>query len=172
MSTNKPLPPDVAALLDGILEGIRSFLDKGETIIPTWFIASREMGAMHPVPVPFRNDRQKDIAARAIRELVSMMQQVTPIDCVAFICEGWGLTTQNDERGQRLRETGNIRDEPDAVDIIMINIETYEGVWAAQPQVFQRDDRRELGPIEIRCFEHFEGRMSNWLPPKPGTTRQ
>ena len=168
MSQNQSLPPDVASLLDGILDGVREFLDAGEAIIPTWFLAVREAGYCHPVPIPFRNENQKALAARAVRELIVMMQAAMPLDCVVFICEGWGVTRRNDEQAKRLMESGNIRDEPDVVDILMIIIETYDGAWYAQPEVFKREDRRELGVIELLGDGYTEGRMTNWLPPKPG----
>jgi hypothetical protein len=173
MSQGQPLPVDVAVLLNDILDLVRETLDTGKAIIPTWFVVSRELRGVQAVPVPpFHNDRQKAIAGRMIREMIAMMQTALPIDCVVFICEGWGVTRKNDEAARNLRETGNVRDEPDAVDVIMISIETYDGSWMAQPQVFQKDKRRELGPIELLDGEGFIGRMTSWLPPKPGTTRQ
>lgn len=167
MSTHS-LPEDLVPLVAHALESVTERLDEGKDVPPTWFLINRELRAVLPLVIPFGNYEEKCRAAETVRALAYKMQ----CDCVIFFCEGWGLTRPNAEQAKRVAETGSVRDEPDAVDILMVNVETYEGAWAAQPRVFEKGTRHELGPIELLDGGTLMGRMSNWLPPKPGTTMQ
>ena len=164
---NTPLPADVAKLLDSALTLARETLAIGDEVPPTWYLMNREIGSAIMVVAPFRNDDEKYAAAHKIRHTATL----SGCDCVVFICEGWAKPSlSTDPDFERLSRTGNIRDEPDRIDVLMINVETYDGFWGAMPEVFAKGRRRELAAVEFERGEQM-GAMSSWLPPRHDTTR-
>lgn len=169
--TTPALPEAIAPFVRSAVKAIAMQLDEGKEVLPTWFLINREIGSMAPLVIPFENPEQKYCAAEMARHAAYQLQ----CDCVVFFCESWGLKTPTRERFEEIRAAGGqIRNEPDAYDCMLISIETYDGVWAAYPAVTTRGKHRILGPIEYMGGPDLmaAGTMSNYLPPKPGTTVQ
>lgn len=163
--TDPPLPADIAELIETALQDARKWLHAGKQVPPTWFLLNRELGAMMPLPLPFRTAAEKHRAAQLVRDLAAKMS----CDCVVFICEGWGLSRVDVATAERLGRTGQVKDEPGAVDVLLVNVETYEGDWWAQPQVTTQGKERRLAPVVFRTMSIAAGNMVGYLPPKPGT---
>lgn len=162
---NTPLPDDLTLLLDALVESARETLAQGKQVPPTWFLINREIGSMMPLVMPFRDDNEKRAAANLVRATIKR----AGCDCVVFVCEGWAKSMNRDDPNwDRINRTGNVRDEAGRIDVLMINVETYDGFWGAMPEVSEKGHRRELAPVEYKPSEQM-GAMSNFLPPKPGT---
>jgi hypothetical protein len=165
------MPDDLAPTVNRLIEAIATRLDEGKELPPSWFLIHRELRTVLPLVIPFNSAQEKYAAADKVRAMAYKMQ----CDCVIFVCEGWGLAHASPERYEQiLASGGQIRDQPDAVDVILLNIETHDSLWMAQPKVTVRGKRRLLGPIEYMAGPelHALGAMQHYLPPKPGTTVQ
>jgi hypothetical protein len=151
-------------LVTNLVGSVHAVMNNKEFLQPVWLMIDRRNERMMPMHVPFEDAEDKQIAAHLIRTLV--LAQQPHVDAVIFMCEAWKKDYQRGEPGFEDR-TSAVRDRPGREDVIMIMVETYDGVWVAQPVVSGEPGKdRELADVNFEFIPMCEGQMGNYLPPR------
>jgi hypothetical protein len=166
MTTFNPgtLPEDLHPLIGSILGCLREIMDKQEFVQPVWFMVDRRNEQMMPILIPFEDAADKQIAAQLVRKLVLIQQP--QVDAIVFMCEAWKKELNKDHPEFDHRKTP-VRDMQGREDIVMIMVETYDGVWIAEPVVTGEPGmERKLATIDFELQPNYAGTMTNYLPPR------
>lgn len=158
------LPDDIKPLVSRLVDTVRNSLDDKEFIQPVWFMVDRRGERAMPIMAPFEDEKGKRKCIELVRHLV--LAQQPEVDAVIFICEGWRKTETRGEPGYDDRKTP-VRDRIGALDVIMIMVETYDGIWVADPVVTGEPGfDRKLEDIEFHYMSALEGNLASYLPPR------
>jgi hypothetical protein len=160
------LPADIHPLLENIIGGITASIDNQRFVQPIWFMVDRKKERMMPFSTSFSSDDDRRVVAHLIRTLV--LAQQPHVDAVVFICEAWRKKLMKGDPEFEHR-TKPVKDLPGREDILMIMVETHEGIWIANAVIKgEPEHERELTPIRFELEHTISGQMANFLPNKKG----
>ena len=96
-----------------------------------------------------------------VEELIADMKP----DAVVFLHEAWMRKTDTREEADQLRKEGErVEQMPGAFECLMVNVETYDGTWAAAPKLIDGGQHFE-SPV-FGLVTEYEGRSMSFLPPR------
>lgn len=158
------IPADLQPIAVKLLRDLRSLLDDKEFIQPVWFMIDRRRERIMPIIIPFECEEDKHLTAQFVRHLAKLQQG--KVDAIIFACEAWRKVLERSDTEVDFRKTP-VRDMPGREDIIMMMIETYDGLWIANPVVTgQPGEKRTLAPIHFEFQPGWTGELTNYLPPR------
>lgn len=171
--TDEKKPEDIppaaeAAMLERYhQEVVRNTLARGKELMPVALILKggklkEALGATFP------SNEAKDQFAEAMRQRCSRHKA----DAICIISEAWAL--KGDGSNRQADRYPSLEHHPDRMDVIMYQLETYDGNWRAQAVIHQRPDGkgRMVGKIDWYGGGVTTGRFTHLLPPRYPTPAQ
>lgn len=153
------------AIVAAVQTAIQAFAEQDE-LVPMWFLG-KEGEKLDIVATPFKDEREKDMAAAAIKRMVAARDA----DFVFFVSECWTLFDQEaaqDYVKNRHKYPGGIVTHPKRQECVLFDLQTRSGYYMGSAPVLAE---RKLGEIEWRSSnDRRGGRFGNMLPPR-GPTR-
>jgi hypothetical protein len=156
----KTIPEKYHAYIEMVISVARGFLSEGDELQAMAFLGKLGAGI---VPIPMHMGH-KDQSAAMIREIC----KVTRPDCVMMISEAWALDQTNVpvEEVERIANSGgSIADHPNRQDVVMLVVETREGLWLGQGQIKSLGGKaRGFDDLQFEMKGKVQGRFSSFLP--------
>lgn len=162
----EPLPQKVDLIAAAIVRHARNFLETTGVARPVAFICNIADEKIMPMPLDFDSDSHKAASARTIR----LAARALKADCIIFLSEGWGIEmTRSDNRFDRISKSGIVEDEPDRIEVVIFNIDTYEGTWTAMPKIVREEGKQPTFGEPEWLRMSGEGRFVGMLPIRGST---
>lgn len=161
------VPEPIRQLVDSVITTARAHLERDGYLAPVAFVGSdskRSITACGGLA-----NVSKDESARAIRELAKR----NDADFVLWVDEAWMKSinaTSVDEAKKIRAETENVRDMPGRLDVVMFNLQTHVGTFAAHALREGVPGKYTFGAVKFEMWTYGEGRLTNLLPQRD--TRQ
>jgi hypothetical protein len=159
---NPPMPDDMAEVANVIIEVIRIHLESGEEIDATWFLIDRKEQKFLPLRFPLKSELHKIIVPMIIREIIADQKP----DAVIMIAEAY-IRAFDKGVDVSKREYKNLRDDPEAREVITITVECTEGMWSGDPEITTLESGKRLikeNPVKFDKIEAHQGPMIGYLP--------
>ncbi|VTU42054.1 MULTISPECIES: hypothetical protein [unclassified Variovorax] len=122
----KPLPPELADLVDGIIKKVRIDVEAGNAPQAFAIVGSTLSREVFEVPLPTDEDQAKTQAAEHIRRVASLMSA----DFVVLVVNSWGLPKRKLKYFDAIMDKyGSVGNSPYRVSQMAFTVETNEGVW-------------------------------------------
>lgn len=162
----KFVPIEIRMLVDAFAQQARINLEKDGYLEPVAFVGRLD-GEVRICAGLSR--LTKDDGARFVRS----MAKKHDADFALFIDEAWLRQFHAGSIGEarRIRDEvgGEVRDMPGRIDVVMFNLQTYAGVFAAHAEripLERAPGKYTFGMIEFDRPELAEGRFVSLLPPR------
>jgi hypothetical protein len=157
------IPDDIKPLIEHLIGTVHETMERQEFLQPVWFMLDRTLERMIPVLAPYESKQERYMAEHMIRTMVIMNQP--HVDAVISMCEAW-CKSYNADDPESDDLTTPVKDRPGRDDIILIRIETYDGLWVAETVVTGEPGMpRKLDTVTfIQPDYDPEHEMQNFLP--------
>ncbi|MDP3664383.1 MAG: hypothetical protein U1D41_16400 [Nitrosomonas sp.] len=155
-------------IINPLIGKAREFLEAGEKLQAIAFVGNLTTKELIPVIIQSRSNEDKDQSAQTIQSVALALEA----DFVFVIMEAWALRPDKmHQMNAILEKYGSIGASPYAIDTCSLMLETWHGLWAAQPQIKTKGiskKKRTIGAVEFRYFTDTKGRFAHLLPRKAG----
>jgi hypothetical protein len=153
-------------MLEAILERSRQNLRDSGSLLPVFFLGTGDNFSI--VGTPFTDDRSKDQALRAVKEIANTQKA----DYLVFISECWSVASDRGKEfleGQAAGKWRSVSDCPFKKEIVSVMIENRDGSadrMGCADVITGPDGKKTFG--EIKYFEGAQssGRFTRILGPK------
>ena len=145
-----------------IIEHTREFLRDGQELAPICFLGKFEAGLV-PFPMSFADIEAKNKSAAVVRSLAAKYK----VDYLIMISEAWAVAeAENPEAIDKLlKQYGSVQNCSNKVEVVMLTLETRQGVWMSMPLIKRLNDKqRDCEDFKFKQSE-AEGRFVHLLPP-------
>ena len=153
------MPDDVARFAHQLTRVARKKIERGDNLDPTWFLIDMDRERFMPVSFPCNSEAAAVIIPMLVRDIVASVEP----DVVVSIAEA--VIRKLDDNGKPL---------PDGQrDVLSIIVETYDGIWFADPDITTLESGRRLMDDVLLKFDRIEkhqGPMIGLLPTRDHTT--
>ena len=170
MSTDHTPPAAYAVLIEGMLQTARDTLRENELVPPcAMLLLNGEV--VDIIFAQFNDVRTKDQFAETVRQRASRFKP----EAIATLTEAWGLPKeyQTREAMTAFREQYQaVSEAPFKIDILVLQLETYDGDWIGRAEVREADVGRTMGAMDWLKADHMGGRFTHFLPVRYGTPEQ
>lgn len=146
-------PDDMQKLVTFILHGVTHIFDGDMELQPAFFGTydyGNRMAVIDPRGVPY------DELGNTLKEVIAEKG----IEMIGCLSEAWKLP--EDKLEDFFRSGGDIEDHPDKYDIVVVSVETPQGVWLADARIDTVKGKRTL-PAKITFDRVPDGKI-----PHPG----
>jgi hypothetical protein len=134
------LPDDIEKLIGFILHGVSHMLDDGVSVPMTYFGLPDD-----PSKVVVMDTRNMGDNILQISQEVRGQVQEHQLTRIACLSEAWKLPEDKKQDFiDGISPYKHIADHPDKFDILLITVETQEGIWMMDCPIHQHGDKRRL----------------------------
>jgi len=157
------VPEKYLAYIEMIVSTARVFMAEGNVFQGMAFLGKFGAGIV-PVPV---NMMDKDRSVMMLKELCKR----TEPDYVMMISEAWMVERKDaskadqDDLLNEYKAHKGLADHPERVEIVMLSLETQEGLWFGKSPIKSLGDgKRGFDDLEFTMTTQLEGRFACFLP--------
>lgn len=172
MENNVKQPPaKYVSFLSKIIEQAQQNLKNHSQLSPVAFLISHASKKTEILGSGFSNPDEKDFFAETVKQRASKMQA----DAICFLAESWTLPQkyQTPDMVQSiLKKYGSVSNFPERKEIVMINLETDEGVWVGMSDLKPAKKGKKMVGIKWQKSPELHGRFANLLPIKYASPQQ
>jgi hypothetical protein len=158
----KLVPEPIRLLVDSVITTARAHLERDGYLAPVAFVGSHSKGRRITACGGLANV-PKDESATAIRALAKREDA----DFVLWVDEAWmkSIQAKSVDEAKKIRaETENVRDMPGRLDVVMFNLQTHVGTFAAHVLREGTPGKYTFGAVKFEMWTYGEGRLMNLLP--------
>lgn len=164
-----PLPEQVRSFVKSSVVSAQEALLAGESITASMFLNSGNRTDMHKIPVDTSSGASKDACVVYAKQIAALKGSTV---CV-FMSESWGLSRSDAKRHEYIIDRyGAIANYPGKLDLLFLNVETDEGVFALQAEIVGCPPSKRKRTLKINDgfikVDSSSGRMSGILPKRDG----
>lgn len=136
------------------------FNDRGQ-IYPLWIIEPKA-GDLILVPTAWENDRDKDFAVEAIKDLLKVCEAKR----YAFVTEAWIVDVRNKHEIPKSHQLGgSLANHPDRREVVMVTVEDRHQSMTRMFYILRPEHGKPvLSAAEDMDGDKSEGRFVNLLP--------
>jgi hypothetical protein len=172
MGNNTDYPPaKYTVFLNKIIEQAQQNLKNHSQLLPIAFLISHENKKTELVGSNFSDVNEKDYFAETVRQRASKIQA----DAICFLAESWTVPEkyQNKDMVESiLQKYGQISNFPEKKEIVMINLETTDGLWIGMSDLKPAKKGKKIVGFKWMKSDNLHGRFANLLPVKYATPKQ
>lgn len=144
------IPEKYREAVQNFFEVVKTNAESSQMLIPVVIFFNTKDGTQVPMIAAFQNDEQKLAFATIIKEVSKKFKP----DLVVSAFESYVVKNPSG----KLR-TGEIKDYPDAYEVILVSVETRNGSWACSLPISK--DRKLSIPDQLFVESKMEGLFSN-----------
>lgn len=168
---NQQPPAEYAGVISNVLDKVRHNLKVHDQLLSVAFLINLEQGKIELVAGEFDGEDAKDYFSETVRQRASRMQA----EAICFVSEAWTLpekySTQEDI--ERIRKVyGSISEFPEREEIIMVSLETHDGMWMARSGIAPAKKGRKPTGFSWLKADGMTGRFAHLLPPRYASPQQ
>lgn len=146
--------------INHIIDITRQNVRENEEVMPLFFVGDEEN--MHVVGASFRDDKEKDLAAEAVKKIA----KEKGAEFVLSVAEIWIMNDPDAAKDYYSNpdKYKNMGDHPKAREVIYFSLETKTRNWVGRADILPG---RKMGVVEWMAPGITGGRFSNFLGEKP-----
>jgi hypothetical protein len=172
MANNDNQPPaKYVSFLSKIIKLAQQNLKNDSQLLPVAFLISHASKKTEILGSDFSNPEEKDFFAETVKQRANKMQA----DAICFLAESWTIPEkyQKPDMVQSiLKKYGSVSNFPERKEIVLINLETNEGVWVGMSDLKPAKKGKKMVGIKWMKSPELQGRFANLLPVKYPTPKQ
>ncbi len=171
MADKEAFPPaKYVKFLNMVIEKMQQNLKNFPKLLPVAFLLNNETNKTQIIGMPFRNEEDKESCAAMLKDRAIEMQA----DAICFLSEAWTLPEKYRTKemiDSILQQYGEIANFPERMEIVTIQLETYEGIWMATGSIREAKKGRKISGLRWMNANQAEGRFVHLLPSKEDKTK-
>lgn len=167
---NRP-PAKYVKFLSDIIEKAQQNLKNHTQLLPIAFLINHENKKTEIISSNFNDEHEKDYFAETVKQRASKIQA----DAICFLAESWTLPEKyhsKDMMDTIIKKYGTISNFPERKEIVMINLETNEGIWVGMSDLKLAKKGKKLVGFKWMKSPEIHGRFANLLPIKYANPQQ
>lgn len=168
---NQQPPAEYAGVIGNILDKVKHNLKAHDQLLSVAFLINLEQGKIELVAGEFDGEDAKDYFSETVRQRASRMQA----EAICFVSEAWTLPEKysTQEHIDRIRNVyGSISAFPEREEIVMVSLETHDGLWMARSGIAPAKKGRKPTGFSWVKADGMTGRFAHLLPPRYATPQQ
>ena len=173
--TAREIPADLWPYVEAVIALARGRLEQGEELTGVAFVDAPAIRSGDPVVhdaakaegvavVPMKDAPTKDAWARLVRTVASLAEA----RFILIVSEAWFATVDNREAmREKLAEFKEVRFMPGRREVVMVQLETHDGLWQGEadvvPLALSTKGGKTFGKVEMHMPVDMEGRFIGLL---------
>lgn len=154
--------------LKDLLEKAKELMEKDGYIVPAAFVETEDkelliLDCKQPI-----EEGKKDELVKVLKDTAKK----TNATMIVMLMEAWTLQTEKDKCVldviEEAEKIGGIGKHPNAVENVVMTVETYDGAWLAVAPIYEKDGKRTFNIPNLTSSVKSEGRFFNLLPAPSG----